>query len=110
MEQQVYPNVQASRQGPQTNGMAITALVLGVLSLTSCGCFTAIPAIICGNMALGTIRGDASQTGGGMAKAGIICGFVSLGLTCLVLGIYVVFFGFMVAAGAAGAAGSSGGF
>lgn len=65
-----------------TSGLAIAALVCGILSLLSCyinGLF-AIPAVICGHMALKRIRPDAQplQGGRGMAIAGLICGYIGI--------------------------------
>ncbi len=103
MEPQVYENVQASRQGQTTNGLAVASLILGILSLTGCGCMTGIPAIICGTMAKNAIRQDPTQTGDGFAKAGVICGWISIGLMCLVMSIYVLLIVLVGAGSIAGA-------
>lgn len=60
----------------RTNGMAVAALVLGILF---CFAVTAILAVVFGNVALGRI--DASQgteKGRGMAIAGIVLGWIGI--------------------------------
>ena len=62
----------------QQKGLAITSLVLGILSFLTCF-LTGIPAIICGHVALGRSRRNPVQYGGpGMATAGLVLGYVSL--------------------------------
>jgi hypothetical protein len=64
--------------GLPRNGLAVTSLVLGILSLVTC-VLTGVPAIICGHIALARARRDPGQYGGpGMALAGLILGYVSL--------------------------------
>ena len=65
-------------------GLAIWALVLGLLSLLCCG-LCSIPAIICGAIAIG--RANRGEAGGkGMAIAGLVLGIV--GVAAII--IYVV--------------------
>lgn len=62
---------------PQTSGMAIASLVLGILSFI-CLIFTGIPAIVLGAIALGKInRSQGQLKGSGLAIAGIATGCVS---------------------------------
>ena len=70
-----------------TNTNAIVSLVLGILSFFGCSCLTGIPAIIFGNMALKDIRAT-GQEGEGLAKAGLILGWISVGLAVLVILFY----------------------
>jgi hypothetical protein len=67
---------------PRTSGLAIASLILSIL-----GCFglTAIAAVICGHMARKRISRDPSLKGGGMALAGLIIGYLTLG--CCVAGV-----------------------
>src|SRR5258708_15163232 len=59
---------------PQMHTLAIISLVTGVLL---CVPGTGLPAVICGFMARGAISHEPQRyTGGGMALAGIILGFV----------------------------------
>tara|TARA_B110000495_G_C22849124_1_gene495141 strand:- start:223 stop:549 length:327 start_codon:yes stop_codon:yes gene_type:complete len=93
---QNQPVANPAQQLPQE--MAIVSLVAGILSLTMCGIFAAIPAIICGHIGMKKAdRGEAS--GRGMAMAGMIMGYVSLVLTVLFIAIYAFFV--VVAVGAA---------
>jgi hypothetical protein len=56
-------------------GIALASLILGLASLLLFGPLTAIPAIICGHLALIRIKKDRLQTGRGMAVAGLIMGY-----------------------------------
>ena len=59
--------------------LAIWSLILGILSIVSCGPITGIPAIICGHMARARIKIDPDKlTGEGMALAGLIMGYFSI--------------------------------
>ncbi|MDB6122596.1 MAG: hypothetical protein JWQ71_1589 [Pedosphaera sp.] len=58
-------------QAPQTSGMAIASLVLGILSLFTCG-LTGIPGLILGILALAKINKNQGRLSGkGLAIAGI---------------------------------------
>ncbi|GAA5477368.1 GYF domain-containing protein [Haloferula helveola] len=69
------------------SGMAIASLVCGISSLVllfSCfvGILAGIPAVICGHMALKQIKEAELPMGGrGMAIAGLVTGYVTIGLT-----------------------------
>lgn len=68
-----------------TNGLAIASLVCGIV-----GCFTitAIVAIVLGFVARNQIeRTGGTQQGSGMALAGIILGFIWIGLSIIQIGI-----------------------
>jgi hypothetical protein len=72
------------------NGMAIAALVLGVVSLALfCVVYVSLPcailAIVFGIMARGKARAGAS--GGGMATAGLICGVIGICVFVIMLGL-----------------------
>ncbi len=91
--QQISPQGYAQ---PLPQGMAITSMVLGICSLVfllayCIGIVPGILAVIFGHMALGRIRIGAEQ-GKSMALAGLICGYISLGLTALFV-IAAVLFG-----------------
>jgi hypothetical protein len=84
---------------PQANGLAIASLVLGIVSLATCNCLTAIPGIILGHMGLGQIRrSGGTQTGRGMALGGLVMGYIGLGLVFVLIAVYIVII--MVAVGA----------
>jgi hypothetical protein len=71
----------------QRRGMAVTALVLGILSfvLFCAGPLLSIPAIILGFVARGRANRDASYGGRGVALTGAILGVVNVVLTPLFL-------------------------
>jgi len=76
---------------PQTESMAIVSLVLGILSLTVFHFLAGIPAIIVGRSARNKIRAYPQQlTGEGMATAGIVMGWISVGIICCVVLLFVV--------------------
>lgn len=59
------------------SGLALTSMILGISSFF-CG-VTAIPAVICGHMALSKIkRSQGRLTGGGFAVAGLITGYLGV--------------------------------
>ncbi|MEJ7633430.1 DUF4190 domain-containing protein [Aeromicrobium sp.] len=73
---------------PQQNKKALWSMILGILGLLCCGFFTGIPALILGNQAKKEIAASGgSQTGGGMATAGVILGIVAIvfGVISLIL-------------------------
>ena len=73
------------------SGLAIVSLVCGILGLVTCVFPLAIPAVICGHVALGRMNSQAVPTGGrGMAIAGLILGYLTILLT--VAGIVFFFF------------------
>ena len=73
------------------NGMAITSLVLGIISIMAGTLIlTALPAVICGHIARRQIRESSmAQAGDGMAIAGLILGYISIILT-VALGVMLV--------------------
>ena len=75
-----YPAPVGSK--PPTNGKAIASLVCGCIGVITC-CFIipSILAVIFGHIAKGEIRASEGQQGGdGMALAGLILGYVGLGI------------------------------
>jgi len=60
----------------RTSGLAIASLVFSVV-----GPITCIPAIICGHLALRRIQKDPMLRGHGLALAGLVIGYVVLGLS-----------------------------
>jgi hypothetical protein len=77
-ERRSSPSANDSRKASR---LAITSMVLGICSYVLClSILTGIPAIICGHGALGKIkRTRARLSGRGMAIAGLVMGYVSLG-------------------------------
>ena len=77
----------APGQGANTSGpKAITALILGILSVLCMGFMAGIPAIIIGQMELKDIKaGKSPASGENIAKIGYILGIVGTVLSCLAM-------------------------
>jgi len=73
-----------------TNTLAIVAFVLAF--------FVSIAAIICGYIALGQIK-RTGEGGHGLALAAVIIGWVSIGLSIIVVIVYALFFAAVVTSG-----------
>jgi hypothetical protein len=71
---------------PSTNGLAIAALVLGILWLYWVG---SILAVIFGHVALSQIN-RTGQQGRGLAIAGLVLGYIGVGFLVLVIVIGIV--------------------
>lgn len=74
---------QPSATPRRTESNAIASLILGILGIITCPVILSIPAIILGNQAQQKIRQDPSLEGEGMARAGLILGWVGVGLGAL---------------------------
>jgi hypothetical protein len=75
------PVMYAPAPVPRTNGMAIAAMVLGILWIYGIG---AILALVFGYSAKNSIdRSGGQETGRGMAVAGIVLGWIGIGLLLL---------------------------
>lgn len=89
-------------QSAPNSGMAIASLILGIVSFPMIfACFLGIPAgivgAILGHVSLKKIRQSGGTIGGeGLAKGGIICGWIGAGLGLLILMAYIVFFVFAI--------------
>ena len=81
-------------------GTAVVALVLGIFGVISCPLVLSIPAVIVGNQARQRIREDPSLEGEGLARAGVILGWVGIGLA--VVGIGFAFLALMFGAFSSG--------
>lgn len=72
--------------------LAVWSFVLGLLALLcTCG-LTAIPAVICGHVALSKIGNPARKQGRGLSIAGLVLGYVGILWFCL-FGVWIIFFG-----------------
>jgi len=84
-----YPT--AAAQSP-SSGKAVAALVLGILGIVSCQPL-GIAAIIVGNQAAEEIAASGGRLGGdGMAKVGVILGWIAVALLALVIVGFAFFF------------------
>jgi hypothetical protein len=87
---------------PQMNGMAITSLVVGIVSLVLSFCcvglsLLAVAGIVCGFVARSQIaRSQGYQTGAGLALAGIIVSSIAV---LLGVGLFVLTFAVMAGTG-----------
>jgi uncharacterized protein DUF4190 len=76
---------------PRTPGQAYASLILGIVGLVVCPLLPSIAALITGYGAKSQIDRAAGQLGGrGIALAGIVLGWVAVGLWALILLIIVV--------------------
>ena len=75
------------------NGLAIAALVLGIVSFTGPGPLTGIPAIICGAISL------KNPTNRGMGIAGLILGCISTLIALAILLFFLVLLLIVAASG-----------
>ncbi len=72
-----YPTMQA---GPKNNGLAIASMVTSIVSVFCLGVFGIVGAIM-GHVALGQVnKSGGTQTGKGMAIAGIVIGWLTFAL------------------------------
>jgi hypothetical protein len=80
----------AERYQGETAGKAVAALVCGIIGLTSCG-LVGIAAVILGNQARNEIAMSGGRTqGDGMAQAGLIMGWISIGLLAIGVVVFVI--------------------
>jgi len=74
---------------PETNGKAISAMVLGILWLCGIG---SILALVFGYQAQSEIEESGGAQGGkGMAVAGIVLGWIGVGLIILYFALWLIF-------------------
>lgn len=72
---------------PRTEGLAIASLVCSIAAWVLCGIFggpLAVAGVICGHIALRRIRESmGAKTGEGLAKAGVIVGWINIAVTII---------------------------
>ena len=84
------PPITGNAVQPKTSGLATGSLVLGILGLVllllCIGPLFAIPAVICGHIAYSRIkRSQGVLAGEGMALAGLIMGYINIGLSIFLM-------------------------
>lgn len=83
----IYGDRQRMQYGvPETNGFAIASVILGPLGMCGfcccAGLWLGIPGVICGHIARTQIEdSNGSQTGGGIAQAGLITSYLAVVIT-----------------------------
>ena len=82
----------------KTNVLAIVALVAGIAGLTVVPFLASIVAVVTGHMARKEVRRTGEQ-GDGLALAGLITGYIGIGLGLLVAMLLIAFFGVVIASG-----------
>ena len=101
------PTPYAAVAAVPTSGMAIAALVMGIVGLTLLPLVGSILALIFGYMARNDIRQRPDEvSGGGLALAGIVMGWIAIGLS--VVGLLV--FGGIAVCGLCGVFGAAGSY
>jgi hypothetical protein len=80
---------------PPQHRSAVTALVLGILSIVLCGFFTGIPAMVMGRRVVREVRESGGRIGGeGLGQAGFWTGLIGTVLSCasafLVVGVFAL--------------------
>jgi hypothetical protein len=104
-----YPQQQYPPPAPSTSGAAIVSLIASISAFFIFPILGSIVGIIAGNSAKNDIRNRPYQvTGEGLAQAGIIIGWIGLGLTVLGICGFVLLGGIPLALGLCAAVGSSG--
>ena len=74
----------------RTEGTAVASLILGILGITACPLILSIVAVILGSQARAKIRNDPTLDGDNLARAGVILGWVGIGMAALGLIIAVL--------------------
>ena len=67
----------------RTEGTAIASLILGIAGLVVCPVICSVLALVFGSQAKGRISNDPSLEGAGMARAGVVLGWIGIGLGAL---------------------------
>lgn len=73
----------------RTNPVAVVALICGIAQFFGFWLLCTIPAVVCGYIARRQIRENGEQ-GDGMALAGLVLGWIGVGLTVIVVAIAVI--------------------
>lgn len=85
-----------SQPPPQTNALAIAAVVSGGLGWVGVPLIASIAAVICGHLARTQIR-QTGERGDELAVVGLVLGYAHIVMLCLVTAGLVVFYGGLIA-------------
>ena len=92
-------------QAAPTNGLAVASLVFGILSWVLCPLAGGVIAVACGHLAKSQIK-TSGESGGGMATAGMVLGYVHLAFWAIGVLFWIFVSGGFAALAAIGAANS----
>ena len=82
----------------QTSTLAVVSLVFGILGWTLLPFLGSLVAVVCGHLARGEIRrAQGALEGDGMAVAGLVLGYLVIGLSVLAVMAAILFFGGLAA-------------
>ncbi|WP_256646863.1 DUF4190 domain-containing protein [Thermomonas paludicola] len=82
----------------QTSVLAVVSLVFGILGWNLLPFVGSVVAVICGHMARSEIRrSQGTLEGDGLAVAGLVMGYLIIGLSVLVVAALFLFFGGLAA-------------
>lgn len=82
----------------QTSVLAVVSLVFGILGWNLLPFVGSVVAVICGHMARSEIRrSQCTLEGDGLAVAGLVMGYLIIGLSVLVVAALFLFFGGLAA-------------
>ena len=82
----------------QTSTLAVVSLVFGILGWTLLPFLGSLVAVVCGHMARGEIRrAQGALEGDGKAVAGLVLGYLVIGLSVLAVMAAILFFGGLAA-------------
>ena len=93
MQNQLQSSLTSEQIQPKMR-IAVVSLVLGFLGCVMLGAFTAIPAVICGHIALSKLKWEQNiNTYKRIALAGVILGYIGIIITVVItLGILMFFY------------------
>ena len=89
------PPAQPIPQPAKTSGLAMASLICSIGSFVIIP-FGFVPGIICGHLAMKQLTREPGLKGRGLAKAGLVVGYVGLVL-CAILAVALLAFGFSLA-------------
>lgn len=96
------PPPQPYRTAPPTDGLALASLICSIAGLAFMSCYFAgipfsIAGVVCAHLCRRRLVAQGNQTSAGLALAGLIIGYVGIGIFVAVLLVFVVIFGFAAA-------------
>jgi hypothetical protein len=96
MEKPLAPPAYAPQASRPYNPWAIVSVSFAASTVIGSWCFGGLIAVITGHVARSQIK-RSGESGGNLALAGLIVGYVAIGLTFLFIAAYIAFFVFVFA-------------